>query len=1055
MTPKAVVPGQILNHGDVIRTGADGWIAIVLSDETLLQLNRNSRFTLKDVAENAGWNLIRNVVVKTIRNVSSSRYMLNAGEGWFRNKNRNTRIDIEAFGMVAGVRGTELDLKLSDDGVATVAVLEGRITASNDLSSIDVRTGEQAVARPGKPITKSILLTPEDAVQWTIPVPPLFDDRGVPSEVRVALADLQAGNVKQTERQMADFTLRNHEEASGWSLLALTRIILGRKAEALQAADKAVQAAPDSANAFIIQGYAFQAAFDMDRALKSFKQALRLDGENVLALVNLARLQFGMELTDQALENLEKARRLAPQNGNVYNLEGFVLLAGRRTDEAIAAFRIASELDPSLGEPHMGLGLAYMRKGDSAQVLEEITTAVLLEPRRSLFLSYWGKMLYQLERFDKALDVLKTAAILDPRDPTPEFYQALILRDLNRPTEAIAAINRAVSLNDNRAVYRSRFLLDRDLASKNIDLSVLYNQLGLSAWAKNKAMASIKQDYNNSGGHLFLSGALRDADDRSWAFAGESLLSRLLQPANVNTFNTFNEYTAFFEKPAVHATVSGSFGEMQTSGGEVFLDGAIPALNLALAAGGLYQETDGWRSTNGERAGNFAVYGKWDPTMKDGLMAVYSSQKSKQKDTGYPRYEWDALQEPDAWTENSLSRVELGYHHHFSPRSDVLLHFSRLSSTTDIHDLRSFSQDLSGPPPMTAIGKTLFSGWNETPYRQMQGQFLFKAGAHQLILGCAQYWGENDLEGVSSADVNQVKTGGILTDVSINLYRNPIQTETSRSSQSYYLQDIWKINRYLSAEGALYFDRMENSDPLYKTAWTLNEFNPRFGIIFTPTAQDTFRLAAFRYLLPYITSRIDPMDIGGITVLRNNFQGAAIREGDLTWEREWRSGFLSIGGFYLEKEYAHQLIDASTAIVEQRERGRMKGAEVVINQLLWHGVGLAASYRYQDLQDESLPEANREDHRVTAGLKYVHALGFSAGISETWRHSRFEAISRDDEDIWITDVKIGYEFPGRKGSVNLECRNLFDQRFNWITDYFVFAGRAPSRETILTLSVNF
>ncbi len=465
------------------------------------------------------------------------------------------------------------------------------------------------------------------------------------------------------EQRMADFTSLNPGQASGWSLFALTQIILGQSTEAFQAADRAVKAAPDSINALIIQGYAFQAVFDMDRALASFQQALRIDGKNVLALVNLARLQFGMDLSDQALENLEKAQRLAPLNGDVYNLQGFVLLAGRRTDDAIAAFQKAVELDSSLGEPHMGLGLAYMRK--------------------------------------------------------------------------------------------------------------------------------------------------------------------------------------------------------------------------------------------------------------------------------------------------------------------------------DINDMRTFSQDLVGPPPMTVLGKTLFTGANETPYKQLQGQFLFKAGA------------------------------------------------------------------------ALYFDRMENGDPLYKTAWTVNALNPRAGLIFAPTERDTFRLAVFRYLLPYITSRIDPMDIGGIPVMRNNFQGASIREGDIAWEREWRSGFLSVGGFYLEKEYTHQLIDAAAAVVEQRDSGRMQGAEVVLNQLLRQGLGLAASYRYQRLQDESLSEANREDHRVTAGLKYVHALGFSAGLSETYRHSRFEAIFRDDEDIWLTDVKIGYEFPGKKGSVSLECRNLFDQRFNWITDYFVFAGRAPSRETILTLSVNF
>ena len=133
----------------------------------------------------------------------------------------------------------------------------------------------------------------------------------------------------------------------------------------------------------------------------------------------------------------------------------------------------------------------------------------------------------------------------------------------------------------------------------------------------------------------------------------------------------------------------------------------------------------------------------------------------------------------------------------------------------------------------------------------------------------------------------------------------------------------------------------------------------------------------------------------------------------------------------------------------------MKGAAVALNQLLWQGVGLAASYRYQDVQDDSLPEANRENQLFVAGLKYVHALGFSVALSETYRHSRFQSISRNDENIWLTDAKIGYEFPKKRGSINLECRNIFNQRFNWVTDYFVFNGRVPTRETILALTFNF
>ena len=162
--------------------------------------------------------------------------------------------------------------------------------------------------------------------------------------------------------------------------------------------------------------------------------------------------------------------------------------------------------------------------------MEEISTAVLLEPNRSIYLSYWAKMLYQLRRFDKAMEILDQAEKKDSADPTPHYYRALILNELNRPTQAIRSLHSAIELNDNRAVYRSRFLLDRDLASKNVDLSYMYDQLGLSEWAVSKAMASVKTDFTNHAAHWFLGGALNGTEDRTQCATNEFILARIMQP---------------------------------------------------------------------------------------------------------------------------------------------------------------------------------------------------------------------------------------------------------------------------------------------------------------------------------------------------------------------------------------------------------------------------------------------------------------------------------------------------------------------------------------------
>jgi hypothetical protein len=196
------------------------------------------------------------------------------------------------------------------------------------------------------------------------------------------------------------------------------------------------------------------------------------------------------------------------------------------------------------------------------------------------------------------------------------------------------------------------------------------------------------------------------------------------------------------------------------------------------------------------------------------------------------------------------------------------------------------------------------------------------------------------------------------------------------------------------------------------------------------------------------------MDVAGVPVFRNAFEGSLVDEIDWAWEREWSSGYLSTGLFYLERRYEHNVMQDGTEAV-QVDHSSQKGFEVLLNQLVGNGFGLAARYRYQDVSEGTDSTYDREDHLASIALQYVHPSGFSSSITQSYRHERFKVAQRPDERIWLTDARIGYEFPGKRGSLSLEMRNIFNQHFNWVTDYFVFSGRAPSREILMTLSVNF
>ena len=54
---------------------------------------------------------------------------------------------------------------------------------------------------------------------------------------------------------------------------------------------------------------------------------------------------------------------------------------------------------------------------------------------------------------------------------------------MNRPVEALQDLQKSIELNDNRAVYRSRLLLDEDLAARSATLGRIYTDLGFQQLA--------------------------------------------------------------------------------------------------------------------------------------------------------------------------------------------------------------------------------------------------------------------------------------------------------------------------------------------------------------------------------------------------------------------------------------------------------------------------------------------------------------------------------------------------------------------------------------------
>ena len=249
----------------------------------------------------------------------------------------------------------------------------------------------------------------------------------------------------------------------------------------------------------------------------------------------------------------------------------------------------------------------------------------------------------------------------------------------------------------------------------------------------------------------------------------------------------------------------------------------------------------------------------------------------------------------------------------------------------------------------------------------------------------------------------------------------------------------------------MHYDHAKRCNVSRTARWLEEAWHPRFGMIVKPGIEDTFRLGFFSSYNSFVSDNIAPPDIAGIPVFRNSALGTVTREGDVVWEHEWNRGLVSIDLFAAQSRREEK----PTRDSHEMYKGRLKGVEANWNQMLCSQLGVRGRFRTRSIDNDASPDLDRKEYWTSLGLTYRNEWGVFGSCLETFRHDDFDSGEMEDEDIWITDCLVGYEFPQKRGSVSLMVENLFDDHFNWVTDEYVFSGRVPVRRVTATLSLNF
>ena len=999
-----VSSGEVFCAGDRLRVLSGGRAAVVLQNETIIRINQNSTVHFTGV-ENERLTVLR--LLKGIVHIFS---------------HRPRALKVITPYVNGTVEGTEF-VAVSADERSVITVFEGKVAVLNEKGMLDVTSGQSIIAERGKAPRFETVVRPRDAVAWTLYYPAIIERSAEvsPASLRIA-AMLDVGRVLEARELLASVLSENPFDSDALALSAIIEVAGNNREDALALALKAVEQGTGNHAAALALSYARQAFFDIEEALKVLENAERASPGNTEVRARLAELLLSVGELDAAVAMAGKAAAAAPGNGRAQSVLGFALLAQVETAAAKDVFAEAVRLDQASPMARLGLGLAMIRDGQLEQGRSQIEIAAALDPGNGLVRSYLGKAYFEEKRDFLAGRQYKVAREIDPFDPTPWFYDAIRKHLQNRPVEALRYLQKSIALNDNRAVYRSRFLLDADLAARSAGLGRIYTDLGFQQLALAEGWKSVSHNPADYSAHRFISDTYSIRPRHEVARVSELLQSQLLQPLNLTPVQpqlaessivgggawgaatvSYNEFTPLFLRNGMALQASGAVGSNDTAGEELVYSALWNRISWSL--GQFYYQTDGIRENNDQQRQLYNGYIQRMLSPTDSLMAELRHMR---KDYGDLSLLFDPMQYSSTIRQQERgTSFRIGGRHDFRPGSTLIGTAIVSSDESDATGIEEYGVTID-------IGTEADSGMAEI-------QHLYSGQRVRLQTG----------GGYVSASFTDYVLMGFPAD-----FRTEDEYRTQYAKMYGYAQvDI--LPDLVATVGL-------SGEDLQSEIKDRSGCNPKFGISWQPSEDTLVRGAAFRTLhgRTILSQTIEPTHVSGFNQFFDDFAAATAWTYGVGFDQKFSSRWYTGAQFFVrDLEVPFSIVDMNTMFTTVEDDWKEQAGTVYLYWAPFNQVAVGLEYYYEKYERDQWggPEGIKEQttHRLTPQLNYHHASGFSAGVRAhyidqegVFGYSPF--FNEGSDRFWIVDLSLGYRLPERYGMLRFEIKNLFDEQFNYL-----------------------
>ncbi len=1052
-----VEQGQRYCKNDTIHVRENSRAALELADETIIRLDQNTTIVLSGKTEDASWlDLIRGAV-HFITRVPNS-------------------LKIKTPYVNAAVEGTEFVIRV-ENGETIISVIEGAVALENEQGQLLLTEGQSASARAGKAPVRRLDISPQDAVQWSLYYPSIIDRQKSQAPPLIFEADrlLTVGQVKEAEILLETILQNAPDNVPAHAMQSIIALTQNRNREALELALSAFTINPTAPEAAIALSYAQQALFDLRAAHDTLQTALRFTPDNSLLLARLAELLLSLDDLEHAETLAQQALGIDPRQAHALTILGFAHLGQFEITRARRYFELAITLNQADPLPRLGLGLAVIRNGKLADGRREIEIAATLNPTNALIRSYLGKAYYEEKRNHLAADQFKLAKSLDPKDPTPWFYDAIRKQTLNRPVEALQDLQQSIRLNDNRAVYRSRLLLDQDHAARSTSLARIYNDLGFSQLALSEGWKSVNTDPSNHSAHRLLADSYAALPRHEIARVSELLQAQMLQPLNLNpiqpqlaesslgildgagpTSATANEFNPLFTRNRFSLQMNGVIAEQESeqTPNQDYSTRSTDIVHSAVwgrysySIGTFRDSNEGIRPNNDQDREIDNAFTQVAIDHKTSLQFEYRNSNIEQGDLPL---RFDPLLFSSSERKRVANRVlRFGLRHDVSPGSTLLFSVIDNKFEQKANDYADISSPF-GTIPRTLMSSAIASG------RTFELQHHLNQKELTVLSGVGTY--RSDQKAV--IDINYP------TAACPDFCPFSISIPSKFKHHNGYLYAHIKQGQQFTWLLGL------SVDDATTLARDGTQFNPKLGLTWQLNSTTTVRAAAFRVLARSLIANqtLEPTQVAGFNQFYDDLDGTDSRRYGLALEKSHKK--VNFGIETSQRNLNTISINGQTKSPVKANWRELQGrAYAYWAPLNW----LSASAEYQheifhrpiaqsfDDRDDKVGIPDLTTRQITLGTSLFSPKGITTRFTanRVMQNGTFATTSPTgtittqlSDQFWVVDTSISYRLKKRMGRITVGAKNLLNKTFLYHNTDITNTRILPGRTIFTQLSLSF